>query len=335
MSPPRTKNTGAMSVLGVLRMLEKHILKYKPRGEMGKELEWILEVTRTLAGKELAGQTATMNMVRVSHKQIKADLCSLYKALDSRLTEIQGSQEKLLTSTEALSKTTDNLHTTARELETKVVKVTDTTDKIANTAMSYRDPLLTKVDSPNRASIDPKVLSDIERRSKQILIDCSMAEIRDAADTSLAKLREKANTNITGMDDYCCPEGTAVEKVTKTRDGSLLLMLNSREAADWLREPKNKYIFLEKFTTGAIIRDWHHNILMHWTLTSFNPFSKAHHKEIEELNDIKELSIRSTQWIKPPRRRRPGQTKAHMVFSFSSANVANYIIHDGIDIGGL
>ena len=106
---------------------------------MGKELEWILEVTRTLAGKELAGQTATTNLVRVSHKQIKADLHSLYKALDSRLTEIQGSQEKLLTSTEALSKTTNNLCTTARELKTKVVKVTDTTDKIVNTAMSYRD----------------------------------------------------------------------------------------------------------------------------------------------------------------------------------------------------
>ena len=159
-------------------------------------------VTRTLAGKELAGQTATTNLVRVSHKQIKADLCSLYKALDSRLTEIQGVQEKLLTSMEALSKTTNNFHTTARELKTKVVKVTDTTDKIVNTAMSYRDALLTKVDSPNRASKDPKVLSDIERRSKQILINCSMAEIRDTADTSLTELREKVNTIITDMDDY-------------------------------------------------------------------------------------------------------------------------------------
>ena len=91
MSLPRTENTGATSVLGVLRMLEKHIIKYKPGGEMQKELKWIMEVTRTLAGKELAGQAATMNMVRVSHEQIKADLHSLYKALDSRLTEIQGS----------------------------------------------------------------------------------------------------------------------------------------------------------------------------------------------------------------------------------------------------
>ena len=56
MSPPRTKNAGAMSVLGVLRMLEKHILKYKPGGEMGKELEWILEVTRTVTGQLAGGQ---------------------------------------------------------------------------------------------------------------------------------------------------------------------------------------------------------------------------------------------------------------------------------------
>ena len=197
-------------------MLEKHILKYKPRGEMGKELEWIMEVTRTLAGKELAGQAAATNMVRVSHEQIKADLHSLYKALDSRLTEIQGSQEKLLTSTEALSKTADTLCTTARELKTKVVKVTDTTDKIANTAMSYRDVLLTKTDSLNRTSIDPKVLSDIERRLKQILIDCSMAEARDVTDLNLAELKEKVNMIIKDMDDYCCPEVMAVETATKT-----------------------------------------------------------------------------------------------------------------------
>ena len=223
---------------------------------MGKGLEWIMEMTRTLAGKELAGQAATTNMVRVSHEQIKADLHSLYKALDSRLTEIQGSQKKLLTSMETLSKTTDNLCTTARELKTKVLKVTDTTDKIVNTAMSYRDVLLTKADTPNRESIDPKVLSDIERRSKQILINCSMAEIRDTANTSLVELREKANTIIKDMDNYCCLEVMAVEMVTKTRDGSLLLMLNSKEAADWLREPKNEYILFKKFATGAIMRDW-------------------------------------------------------------------------------
>ena len=91
--------------------------------------------------------------------------------------------------------------------------------------------------------------------------------------------------------------------VTKTRDGSLLLMLNSREATDWLREPENEYIFLEKFATRAIMRDRHHNVLMHWTPTSFDPSSKAHHREIKELNNIEELSIRSAWWIKPPRRR--------------------------------
>ena len=95
------------------------------------------------------------------------------------------------------------------------------------------------------------------------------------------------------MDDYCHPEVMAVETATKTRDRSLLLMLNSREAVDWLREPKNEYIFLKKLVPRAIIKDQLHNILMHWTPPSFDPTSKAHHREIEELNNIEELSIRS------------------------------------------
>ena len=262
MCTPRAESSGLMMALKLLRMLEKLLTKHKPEGELRKDLEVVTEVTRTLAGKELAGQTAAINVVSTIQDQMKADLCSLYKALDSRLVEIQNGQEKILTSTEQLSKTTNNLHSTAKELETKVVKVTNTTDKIANTTMSYRDALLTKTDSSNRAAVDPKVLNSIERRVKQILIKHAPMETEGAAIASLAELKDKANNIITDMDDYFCPEVTIVETATRTKDGSILLTLNSREAVEWLREPENKYSFLKMFTEGAVMKDCHHNILM-------------------------------------------------------------------------
>ena len=259
---PRAKSSGAMMALKLLGMLEKLLTKHKPKGELGKDLEVATEVTRTLAGKELAGQTAAINAVSTIQDQMKADLHSLYKALDSRLVEIQNGQEKILTSMEQLNKTTDNLHSTAKELETKVVKVTNTTDKIANTTMSYRDTLLTKTDSSNRAVIDPKVLNSIERRVKQILIEHALMETEGVANTSLAELKDKANSIIIDMDDYFCPEVNNVETATRTKNGSILLTLNSREAAEWLREPENEYSFLKMFMEGAVMKDCHHNVLM-------------------------------------------------------------------------
>ena len=248
--------------LKLLRMLEKLLIKHKPKGELRKDLEVTIKVTRTLAGKELVGQMATINVVSAIQDQMKADPCRLYKALDSRLVEIQNGQEKILTSMEQLNKTTDNLHSAAKELETKVVKVTNTTDKIANTTMSYRDALLTKTDSSNRAAVDPKVLNSIERRAKQILIKHSLTETKRVVNASLTELKDKANSIITDMDDHFNLEVTIVEMATRTKDGSILLMLNSREAAEWLREPENEYSLLKMFAEGAVMKDCCHNILM-------------------------------------------------------------------------
>ena len=316
-------------------MLEKLLIKHKPEGELRKDLEVATEVTRMLAGKELAGQMAAINAVSSIQDQMKADLCSLYKALDNRLVEIQNGQEKILTSMEQLNKTTDNLCSTAKDLETKVVKVTNTTDKIANSTMSYRNTLQTKMDSSNRAAVDPKVLNSIERRVKQILIKHALTEMEGVANTSLAELKDKANSIITDMDDYFCPEVTIVEMATRTKDGSILLTLNSREAMEWLREPENEYSFLKTFAEGAVMKDHHHNVLMQWTPISFDPTSREHHRDTKEANNIEELSIRSACWIKPPKRTCAGQTRAHTVFTFSSADVANLAICDGIDICGM
>ena len=261
MHPKGQKQWGQMA-LKLLRMLEKLLIKHKPEGELRKDLEVATKVTRMLAGKELAGQMATINVVSSIQDQMKADLCGLYTALDSRLVEIQNGQEKILTSTEQLNKTTDNLCSTAKELETKVVKVTNTTDKIANTTMSYRDTLLTKTDSSNRAAVDPKVLNSIERRAKQILIEHTLMEMEGVANASLTELKDKANSIITDMNDYFHLEVTTVEMATRTKDGSILLMLNSREAAEWLREPENEYSFLKMFVEGAVMKDHHHNVLM-------------------------------------------------------------------------
>jgi hypothetical protein len=81
------------------------------------------------------------------------------------------------------------------------------------------------------------VLNDLERKAKQILIAYNAAEDNATLNTSLLDLKDKANRIAAEMEDPTRPETVKIKSVTRTHDGSLLLLLNSKEAADWLKEP--------------------------------------------------------------------------------------------------
>jgi hypothetical protein len=64
-----------------------------------------------------------LNVVKIMHEHFKADLLLVHGSLDSKISDLQQSQKKLLLSTESLNKTAENLH---------------------STTMSYRDALMAK-----------------------------------------------------------------------------------------------------------------------------------------------------------------------------------------------
>jgi hypothetical protein len=275
-----------------------------------------------------------MTAVKALHDQFKADLVFVQKALDSKLSDIQNDQKKLLTTTDSLNKSAENLRTTTKDLESKVVKVNDSTDKLASTAMSYRDAMLAKPANPNRSSADPKVIINADRRARQILIGYSSNEENATVNTSLLELKDKANRIVSELDDPTQPEAVTIESVTRTRDNSLLLLLNTKEAADWLREPNVEDKFIDKYAIGTCIRDRSFNVLLWWVPITLDPNNRVHHREIEEVNNLPEHLIQKMCWIKPVIRRRAGQTKAHMTLTLTIADMANRIIRDGIDICG-
>ena len=244
-------------------------------------------------------------------------------------------QRKLLAAADSLNKSTENLCSTAKDLESKVVRVNDSTDKLASTTKSYRDAILAKPSSPNRTAVDPKVLDGVDRRARQILIGYSDAGDNATLQTSLSELKDKANRIVIDMDDPTRPESITIENVSRTRDGSLLLLLNSKEATDWLREPDVEDKFLDKFAIGACFRDRSYHVILRWVPITFDPISRPHHREIEEMNGLPDQSIQKARWIKPVNRRRSGQTKAHATLTFNSADVANCAIKSGLDICGI
>jgi hypothetical protein len=331
-----TKNLPTLTSLHKIAiMIEQIISKYNPPGQVKQALTEVLETAKKAAEEDKGtGTHVPLNAVKTLYDRLKADLLYVHDSLGTKITDIQSNQQRLLSSTETLNKSSVNLSTVTKELESKLIKVNDATDKIANTATSYRDMLLDKPVNSLRSNADPKVLNDMDRRVRQIMIAYSTAEDNATLNTNLLDLKEKANSLISEMEDPTRPEVVRIENVTRTRDGSLLLLLNSKEAADWIREPDVEDRFLDKFAIGACIRDRKYNIMLRWVPITYDPANSAHQREIEEANGLPDHSIQKARWIKPTIRRRAGQTRAHAVISLTTADVANRIIRDGIEICG-
>ena len=335
-SAQKAKVTKAPTPLDkITRMLEQLVAKHNPPGQVKMALTEIMEFAKKAAEEEKgAGAHAPLNAVKHMHDRLKADLLVVHSDLDAKITELQHKQEKILSTTESLSKSTESLRSTTRDLESKVLKVNDTTDKLATTTMSYRDAILAKPANSNRTSADPKILNSVDKRARQILMGFNAGEDNATLTSSLVELKDKANKIVEVTEDGLCPGNVKIESITRTRDGSLLLLINSKEGADWLREPGVIDNFIDCFATGAVLRDRNYHVLIKWVPIVLDPTNRAHLREIEEVNNLPEHSIHKMRWIKPTIRRQAGQTKAHAILTLNSADVANRTIRDGLEICG-
>jgi hypothetical protein len=74
----------------------------------------------------------------------------------------------------------------------RIGKVTSVADKIADNTQSYCDALVSRQSPTHKASVDPKVLGDIDRKAKQILVDMFDEEGVNTLEKSLTELIAKA-----------------------------------------------------------------------------------------------------------------------------------------------
>jgi len=180
-------------------MLKSIISKSSTPTHLKTTLLEVVNMARKAGEEEWAkGEHIPPNLVEALHKKVRADLCIVIDTFNLKFSKLQTSQKELLNSAEVINKKTENLQNTTKELETKAGKVDNTMVKIASLAMSYKDVLLKTPPNTNRAGADPKVLSDLNRRAKQILICYSSAEDNAMLNKSLLELKDKANRIIVG-----------------------------------------------------------------------------------------------------------------------------------------
>jgi hypothetical protein len=143
----------------------------------------------------------------------------------------------------------------------------------------------------NKLSLDPKVLGDMERRAQQILIDIFDKDGNDTLAKSLTELVMKANETIGKIEDADKPAKVLVELVLQTCKGGLVLMLNSKEVASWLRQTEHEMAFTEGFSKGSHIRERSYNLILPRVPIVFEPENRSHLREIEEVNNLRDHVI--------------------------------------------
>jgi len=301
-----------------------------------RSIEAIYQLTLEAENAALVSQVNQEATEKVSEikEAVKTDLVEMYKALRTHLSEIQTTANSILTDTGKVLKASEEVKSVSETLESKVNKVTDTTDKLASETKSYRDALRSGSTQNNKVGVDPKVLSGIDRRAKQILVDVYGEKGETLLKGSLTAIIDKANEALSTVEEPAKPADIKVLAALKTRGKAILLTLNSKEAVDWIREVENEMVFSEAFSRDSQIRQRAHNLVVPRVPTTLDPGNKDHLREIEETNGLSSNVISKARWIKPTERRRPGQTHAYAILTLSSADCANALIRDGLIICG-
>ena len=269
-----------------------------------------------------AGQQEFIASMKALHNFLKADLEHWHNSIKAKLEHIVADQSKILALTENTAKDTETLKAASAEMKTSLGKVNISTAKVVDTAVSYCDALLAKGTSPSpphATSVDHRVISDMERKAKQVLIIYHNEEVENKSQTDL---KDKANEIIASLSSLSPPTGAKIENMMKLCNGGAILQLNNKEAANWICKFKVEAEFTKAFAEASYFKDRQYSILMPRVPLMFDPSNKAHLREIEETNGLSPSSIIKARWIKPEYRRSAGQQLAHALLTITSAEIA-------------
>jgi hypothetical protein len=186
-----------------------------------------------------------------------------------------------------------------------------------------------------RAGTDPRILSIMDRRSRQVMVDIYGEDGKKLLAKSLTEIVRKANEAIETIKDANKPSDTKATAALKARGHAILITMNSKEATMWLRRVENEIAFTSAFSEGSHIRERTYNLIAPSVPVSFEPEKGESLRKIEEANGLEKNTISKAKWIKPIERRRPDQAYAYAIITLYSADHANTLIRDGILICGM
>ena len=250
-------------------------------------------------------------------------------------------QKDIQNSAQKLGEVAEAIHKATEDVSKNLAEASDTSNKLTTTVGSYKDMLLAeprqqmvsnKVGANRSTPADPRISRDIERKSKQVLVDIFNKEV---VNQSLDELKTKFNKLIKDAEDEEKPKGDLeVQQIIKLKNGGLILQFGSKETAEWFCQPQTELNILPKIDGSATVKERNFQILIPRVPVTFDPGNEEHLRELEEQNNIHSKRIRRAKWIKPTYRRALGQQLAHLALTVSTLEDANIMIRDRIYICG-
>lgn len=242
-------NIGCLQAEEAIMPISLYKIFWKVMDKYGKSLHE--DVLLTLQAFALLVQENT-DREYLSNKAINAVVSQIEEsmglAIENSLSKLSmtvdnllANQGELQASSTTLSKTAESLQKLSTDIESHVKEASATSSQLASMATDYRDALLKNGEQQQlqtqqqmhsqegTTQVDPKVLRDIERKSKQILVDTADEKISNA---SLAEIKEKVNAAINWITNPPPPKDSKVLEVTKLQKGGFTVLFKEKETTD-------------------------------------------------------------------------------------------------------
>ena len=331
----------------VAEMLIALVETYKLPDNITKALVHVSEVAKHVDNQcqGCANTKRIPELIKELQGNLSKELDQKLSALESKLTTSSSpTSEQLETASKEIEQAARNIKEAVAEMGSSITKVTDTSSQLANTASSYKDALLnSKVQQPQSQSgpplaskqpsqTDPRILRDVDRKARQILIDTRDEKLLNA---SLADIKEKVQEAIKAITNPPPLQNTTVLEINKLRKGGFTVLFSEKEVVSWLQDPGVEFEFTVALADDASITKRSFSMLVPRIPLTFDPTEDSHLREIEECNELPEGTIIKARWIKPINRRTPEQRAAHAIFALKDPKLANVCIRDGLQVCGL
>ena len=125
---------------------------------------------------------------------------------------------------------------------------------------------------PATTNEDPRLMWDLDRKSRQILVKIGKEAVEGK---SIVEIKERLEATLRSMDPTP-PEGAKIQEVNKLRNGGIIIQLELKEAAKWLREPFNKHAFTGNLDTNVYIKERTYPIVVPRVPITFDPAVQEH-----------------------------------------------------------
>lgn len=319
---------------------------YKLPENITKALVHVSEVAKHIDIQCQGCTSAKMvpELIKELQGNLSKELDQKLGVLESKLTSSSPTSELLETASKEIEQAARNIKAAVVEMGSSITKVTDTSSQLANTASSYKDALLNSNAQPPRSQsgppptseqtsqADPRILRDVDRKARQILVDTRDEKLLNA---SLADIKEKVQTAINAITNPPPPQDVTVLEINKLRKGGFTVLFSGKEVVSWLQDEGVEFEFTVALADDASIAKRTFSMLVPRIPLTFDPTEDSHLREIEECNELPKGTIIKARWIKPINRRTPEQRAAHAIFALKDPKLANICIRDGLRVCGL